>query len=472
MKYLLLTIYAFFLLHGTGQDLIITDPILVATDFGNYHPQIEVTNDNRANISWTDPGAHNAYFAKHNGFDGFSAPVQLNPAGLDVASYSWSGPDFTYEGDNIYAVFQGQNNQSYLVKSIDNGLSFGDTVRIASEGSHSPVYPDVAVLNDTVYATFMNHEDESWSSPDYVLARSIDGGESFENFVIASEILSDEVCDCCPPEIIVNENYVIIYFRNNDDNIRDIKAVVSYDRGESFTDWYSVDEHEWNIMACPSTGPDARFIDDEIVVSIYKSYFDGGAKVYFNATNVFSGTNLHTEVMEAAGSSNLQVNYPQLTVDDGMIGAVWEGAGDGTSIDVFFNRTSTTELDFNPDNAVNLTPISGVQSKPDIALKNGVYNIVYANSTDGNLYYLQVGEASGIVEEASDFRVYPTQITDLLSINVGQPGLIEILALNGERIYEGPISSSLIINTCDWSNGVYFVRILQGGKVGTAQVVK
>ena len=120
-------------------------------------------------------------------------------------------------------------------------------MRVDNLSSGFGQYPDIAVLNDTVWVTFMDH-DASGLNPQYVVAKSVDGGLTFSSEVVAGEIYGDEACDCCQPELIVNEDYVIVYFRNNDNNIRDIKGVISYDRGDVFTDFFSVDDHLWQLM--------------------------------------------------------------------------------------------------------------------------------------------------------------------------------------------------------------------------------
>lgn len=457
-------------------DLLTTDPIIVADGYGNHHPQIEVTNDDRVNITWTSPGTESAYFAKHNGFDGFGTPVKLNPEGLGVASYTWSGPDFAIEGSNVYAVFRSTNFQSYLVKSTDHGATFGDTVRIASETALYPFYPDVAVLNDTVYATFMNHLDGDGGTPNYVFSRSTDGGASFESFILASDIMSDEVCDCCPPEILVNEKYVIIFFRNNEDNVRDIKAVISYDRGETFSEWISVDDHEWVILSCPSTGPDARFISEDVVVSTYKSVVGTDAKVFVNVYDLEADASLSTTDIQATDSPNMFLNYPQISYDNDQLGLVWEGLGDGTSVDIFFNHSPTDAIDFNPDNALNLTNMEGTQAKPDVALKNGIYNVVYSNGNDGNLYYLQVGEPNQLTENQNYLiQTYPNPFKESLFINYNASfagSQLEVVDLQGKVYYSGLYNGSTEINTATWPAGVYILRITNSESTTVTKVLK
>lgn len=478
MKRIVLAVVAsLFVIQLPAQsDLLVTSPVMVAEGYGNHHPQIEITNDGRANISWTDHSSESAYFAKHNGVDGFNDPVKLNPDGLGVASYSWSGPDFSIEGSNVYAVFRATNFQSYLVKSTDNGLTFGDTVRIASEPALYPFYPDVAVLNDTVYATFMNHLDDAGSSPNYVFSRSVDGGESFESFVLASDIMSEEVCDCCPPEILVNDTYVIIFFRDNVDNIRDIKAVISFDRGETFTDWISVDDHGWDINSCPSTGPDARFIDEDRIITTYKSVVDGDTKVFANIYNLATDVSEEMIDIQDAAADNVLLNYPQINIADDQVGIVWEAIGDGTSIDVFFNHSTASSISFNPENALNLTSVSGVQSKPDVAIASGIYHIVYAESTDGNLYYLQVGEPNAINEENQlQITVYPNPVQDAFLIQNAVPheiSFVTITNLQGQIIWSGNIVGSARISSQNWPKGVYFVRAENDSKSFTTKLIK
>src|SRR5690606_27882932 len=89
---------------GFSQVFTATTPIPVATGLGNYHPQMELTTDGVPAVIWVDNNGKDLYFAKHNGVDAFNTPVQLNPAGMDVQSYNWSGPDLKVEGNNIYVA--------------------------------------------------------------------------------------------------------------------------------------------------------------------------------------------------------------------------------------------------------------------------------------------------------------------------------------------------------------------------------
>ena len=89
-----------------SQTMTVSTPISLPDSLENYHPQIEMTNDNVPAVLWTSPTLQNLYFSRHNGSTAFDTPLQLNPNGLPVQSYNWSGPDLAVWQDNVYVVFK------------------------------------------------------------------------------------------------------------------------------------------------------------------------------------------------------------------------------------------------------------------------------------------------------------------------------------------------------------------------------
>ncbi len=467
----------FFLIPGFTQDYMVNSPIKVAEGNGNHHPQVELIEDGRVGVTWTSNGSKSIFFAKHNGVDGFADPIQLNPIDFDVQSYDWSGPDLAVEGDNVYVIFRSfgyETGHIYMVKSTDKGETFGDTVRVDHLSEGFGQYPDLAVFNDTVYVTFMNH-DAGGSNPSYDVVRSVDGGLTFETEVPGAALLGAEACDCCQPEIIVNNEKVIVFFRNNDDYIRDIKGVISNDRGASFTEWISVDDHNWYIEACPSTGPDARFIGNSKLVSVYRTFVSGDGKVFLNVYDL--ETDASTDLVEIYASSGTasSINYPQVCYDDGLIGVVWEDGADGTSLDVFFNSSATASIDFNPDNAINLTAIAALQAKPDITLDNGIFHVVYADASDFSVNYLQISEANSIDESALEFEAYFSPNSDQIIVNYNEAfdAKMIITDLHGRIILQESISlGQTAVETAEWETGVYFVTLISGENRGVKKIVR
>jgi len=449
-----------------GQTFIPSNVDTLA-GFGNYHPQIEIANDNAPLILWTNQTEKSVLVAKPSGV-GFSTPVQLNPAGLQVQSYNWSGPDLATWEDNVYVVFRSHGYETghiYLVKSIDNGETFGDTVRVDNLATGFGQYPDVAVYNDTVYVTFMDH-DAGGSNPQYVVTRSVDGGATFQAEVVAGAIMGDEACDCCQPEIVVNDEYVIVFLRNNENNIRDIKAVISYDRGSTFSSWFSVDDHQWYINSCPSTGPDSRITEDNHVLTTYRTYVNNVAQVYLNEYNV--DLDLSVSMLQTSSAVSPNSNYPQLAYANDNLGLVWEGLGQGS--DVFFIGSNSGMGGMDTSNTMNLTGM-GTQSKPDIAFDGSRFHIVYANTTQ--LDYLTLEEPTGVLNNVyhQDIVFFPNPTTG--DVTVGDfEGWVYIyngLGLGSKLA----ISQFGIIDLSSYPRGIYFIKATDvWGRVFSQKVIK
>ncbi|MEX1002925.1 MAG: T9SS type A sorting domain-containing protein [Crocinitomicaceae bacterium] len=480
MKLLITSFFTITLFFVFSQSMSNTTPIKVADGVGSYHPQIEITNDGQPAVIWTDDATYNLYFAKHNGTDGFLAPVKLNPDGMDVQSFNWSGPDLYIDGDNIYITFKEDGYTTghiYLVKSADNGLTWGDTVRVDQLATGYGNYPDVAVFNDTVWVTFMDH-DAGGANPQYVVARSIDGGATFEPEVAAGSLWTGEACDCCQPEIIADDQRLIVFFRNNNSNIRDIKAVVSTDRGASFSDFYSVDDHNWNIAGCPSTGPDARFMNGDKTLTAYRTSVAGEGKVFINEYNLQTNTSDDLIEITTSGGTSSLANYPQIDYKNGVIGIVWEDAGN--SVDVFANFSSNGAAGLDPQNAFNVTNASGAQNKPDIAIGDNVFHMVYTDVNSGDVYYTQLRALAALNEQVVELQtlVYPQPAADYVIISFDNPEdkilQLKIYDINGKQIETNSIiykSSQLTIPTSSLSHGVYHFELQVGDVISFGKFV-
>lgn len=479
MKFSLLVTAIFISSQLFAQTFTTSEPINVATGLGNYHPQIEMCGDGLPGVIWTNSSDMNLYFAKHNGMDAFNTAIKLNPGTQQVQTYNWSGPDLAIEGDNIYVVYHDSpftTGNIYLVKSTDNGVSFGDTVRVDDLTVGYGQFPDVAVFQDTVWVTYMKF-DGAGLDPQYVVSRSIDGGATFEAEVDAGVLWTGEACDCCQPEIIVDGSRVIVFFRNNNSNIRDIKAVVSNDRGATFTDMFSVDNHNWLINACPSTGPDARFMGADKILATYRSSVGGTFKVFINEYNL--GTDMSDGLVEVSATSgtNAIINYPQLDYKDGVVGVVWEAAGNG--IDTWINVSSSGVAGLDPANAMNISDSTGSQQKPDIVIGDGVFHIVYMDSEGGNnVKYVQANFTVDVVELKNDLvtNAYPLPSKDIVTIqfmNQNQSQFtIELFDMSGKLVMTDKGSSGeYVLKKAGLQNGIYTYTIMVENTIGTGRII-
>ncbi|MES2588806.1 MAG: sialidase family protein [Bacteroidota bacterium] len=422
-----------------NAQLSISNSLTVSDTFGNSHPQIDLTNNGIPLITWTKFSTNSIYISRFQN-DQFLSPLKLNPDGLGVQTYNWSGPDLAIENSNVYVVFKAEGYETgkiYLVKSTDNGNTFSDTMRIDHLSEGYAQYPDIAVLNDTIYTTFMQH-DAMGMNPQYVLSRSFDGGLTFENPILAGELLGDEACDCCPPEITVNKDFVMIIFRNNASNIRDIKGVVSFDRGTTFTQIAEIDDNQWFLQACPSSGPDSRINSANILHTVFKSSLSSVPGVFMNAFDVNQNSSLAT-ISISEGVNN--PNYPQISLNNDTIGVVFEGNGSG--VDVYFNHSYSGINGINQSSRINLSNITGAQSKPDIIFRNGTFHVVYADAS--KLTYVKLSESVGINELKNEKKLESICISKSQNSNLDLKNYM-IYSPLGNQIQASEISTLAIGN--------------------------
>ena len=77
-----------------------------------------------------------------------------------------------------------------------------------------------------------------------------------KNGVFQPEKLIDPVvCDCCNINLLTDANGALnVYYRDNNDDIRDIARMTSTDNGETFSKPQIVHNDGWKISGCPHSG--------------------------------------------------------------------------------------------------------------------------------------------------------------------------------------------------------------------------
>lgn len=418
-------------------------PINVAPGFDNLRPRIVLTDGDVPVVMWgTATGP--VYTARWNGTS-FDAPVEVIIASLNPYCTNWTGPDMAVDGNNVWVVADcefGSDFRVYTVKSTDGGVTFGDTV-IASGYSGLTRFSSIEASNGNPTVAFMNHN-AGWTVPDYTIANSIDGGDSYLSAVSGSNSLTgNEVCDCCPPELAISGNKQAVMFRNNDNNLRDIWASFSIDNGSSFTIGNDIDDNEWNIMACPSSGADGFFRGDSLI-STWMSAGEGFSRIYLNSTSSVNANATPAEMVSPIGSTFPQ-NYPRIDGDETTFGIVFQQSAPGGS-DIYMAVSTQGLTAIDSTNILVNQVTTGGQTTPDIAYSNGIFHIVYADDFTNNVVYLtaQVGTVSvGNEMEFGEIQVYPNPVSNSIYIDqVHSEGLTyELCDLKGDIVLSGELNA-------------------------------
>ena len=447
-----------------GPEITVSDGSL----YGNYRPRAAVVQgDVPVVIYGNTTGNENLFISRWNG-TGFDTPNSILPVGESSYISVWTGADISSHGDTVIAVFKLQPLETgnvYSVRSTDGGLTFSDTIRVNSYDAGVAWMPSMEMdPNGNPVVTCMIHN-AGWTDPRYAMINSTDGGLTYNSEVEIAGSVPGEACDCCPAEIAISGQNQLLLFRNNEFNIRDIFGVLSTDGGATFPSYTNVDNTNWSITGCPSTGADAIFMGDKLITA-WASAADGPYRVYVSSSSITSGLTYETREMVTApipiqGSQN----YPTISGENDTIVMAWREM-DNLNNDIFYSVSipGADPLDAltNFKYKANLTT-TGTQTNPEIIYKNGIVHLFFQDNSTGNLLYRRgtIDLNLGLTENLASIGVYPNPSyngvfyiqndlnTELISIknSIGQSISFNIKESNG----------GLLLKLMTTSKGIYFL---------------
>ena len=366
-----------------SQNLIWSQPIEVASGFPtSLRPRIALDNqDNPIIIFAQNANPNQLYKTKFNN-NAFEPVVSLVTAAPYVSSAA--GPEIAFADDVIYISFEDENEGVYILKSIDGGNTFSDTVRVDNVHNKA-VLPNVNIKSDFNPLLSFTRVNSSWTQINQAVSNSIDGGQTFLPDVSASIITPNQPCECCFSKVVSEGNIQVSIFRNNDNNIRNFYASVSHDEGQSFSDYLEFDLLDWNLNACPDAGPDAYLKNGKLFIA-YRSGSLGPNRVFVARIDLTSLSVEQVTPVDEALSSSMVQKYPDIAGDESNVGVVWM---DNRSIlnDCFFSY-STDGFD-SWSNPVYISDSSLMVQfvEPDVAYRNNKFHFVYRNQNQNIILY-------------------------------------------------------------------------------------
>lgn len=439
----------------SAQSLIWGDVLEVNGDLlkGYARPKIHVDGNNEPVVMWGRATNKEVFVSRlDNGL--FSEPVQITPDAGTAYVQSWTGPSLATRGDSVFVAFKSMPDMEgfvYVRGSLDGGKTFGDTVRIPNDSWAR--FPEVSIgPNGQVVVDFMKFEPD-FLEPHYATSVSWDGGKTFSDPVSAAGGAVGEACDCCPGFVLADGERIIVMFRNNDSDLRDMWVSVSEDGGITYAG-ADVDNNNWMISSCPSTGPEAILLGD----SLYMAWMSGATgysrvnvgKVHLNDLS----TAVNFELTPNAQSNQ---NYPKVAGNNEIIGVVYQESAAGNTDIRFAFSTSGVEglLEMSPE-LVN-EELLGTQMNPDVVYADGTFHFVWQDQKSKAVLYrsAQVDFTSDLSPE-NKLRVgtvFPNPASNSLRINGN--GFFEIFSLDGSLMFSGDVNE---IDIKDWPVGAYVLK--------------
>ena len=481
MRILILVSFFTFSFTSISQYGIIWEPEITVSDgstVGNLRPRATVTdNDIPVVIYGKSNAMNNVVISRWNG-SAFDPPVDILPSGTSSYFASWTGPDIASKGDTIIAVFKLDpidNGNVYAIRSVDGGVTFSDTIRVDNHEAEVAWMPSLDIDNNgNPVVTYMAH-DGVWTNPHYVIATSSDAGLTYnpsQNIIT----IPGEACDCCPAEMIIQDQKQVLLFRNNDANIRDIHGVLSLDGGATFPHQTNLDNLSWNLMSCPSTGADAIFNGNNLITA-FASQAEGKYRLYLSSSSASTDLTFNSRTMMALPTlGNDTQNYPRISSANDTIVLAWEEKDAGNT-EVFCSVALpgmdpvATLVSFK--SKANATT-TGVQTNPEIIYKNGFVHVFFQDNSTGNLIYRRgtIGDVTGIEELELSAIAHPNPsatgefiISDASVIN-------SVVDPSGAAVEFSivKLGESIKLSLKDVSRGTYFLRYTSNS--GKENVVK
>lgn len=444
----------------TGITWNATTDIISAS--GNNHPRIAIDRSGNPLLLWNN--TTDAMFARWDGA-AFTTPISINPNNIDVAGAAWMGPDIVSFGDTVYIVFK-QSPESidtchiFCVHSYDGGVTFSTPVQVDAIADSLSRFPVVTTDDSGNPIIGFMKFNASYLDSRWVVARSSDFGFSFSVDTKASGWSSGTsvICDCCPGAIACSGNNVAVVYRDNNSNIRDMWAGISTDGGNSFSFGMPIDQHNWSVFVCPSTGGDAEIIDD----TLYSVFMNGNG-----------GTNLcymnTSSISEMAGSQGIELtdaipgltfqSYPRLASDGTAMAVTWKQNVNGNDQCLIrFTNDISNGLPMAYD-TVDLNHIVNA----DVAVYNGTVYVAWQDDSSLTIK-LRTGafnSTTSIRDNMSthNFSVYPNPTSsEVLIMNENPMDEIKITNLLGQEVYESkPMLKKVSLQL--EKSGIYFVNV-------------
>jgi len=300
---------ALLILAGCGSAGPELGPALTLADGGASNPTVAVDpRSGTTYVAWVgaQPGNADVYLARIDQ-DGADAPVRVNDIPGDAAPHEQAPAQVAVAPSGDVLVLW-QNNTPVegrrfpasdlrLARSTDGGRSFEPAVTVNDDAGGPPsshTFHDIAVAPDgTVYVSWIDSrerdraraalgiaddsdghgghgghggngaghgghatmaaDDPALPSSDVRVARSTDGGRTFEPGVVVAR----DVCPCCRTSLAVAPDGAVLvaWRRVFDGDVRDIVVARSTDGGRSFTPPARVHDDGWVIPGCPHAGP-------------------------------------------------------------------------------------------------------------------------------------------------------------------------------------------------------------------------
>lgn len=460
---------------------------IAQNSYDNLHPRVVVDGSGNPLVIWGRASDESVFIARWNGTS-FTMPVKVNPSGYNVATQSWMGPDIAAQGDTVFVVVKRtpeaiDTNHVFILRSLNGGMTFGNPVQVDAIADSISRFPTLDVdASGNPLVAFMKI-DPNFGNARWVIVKSTDGGNSFTPDYLASGWSGGAVCDCCPGSIVADGNNVCMSYRDNLNNVRDTWTGISTDGGNSFTQGMDIDQGNWMLMNCPSSGPDGVILGDTLH-SVFMSQESGSALVYWSKASISAATGAMGSPIIGTQSGVTSQNYPRIASDGPAVAVVWrQNFNMNAQIPILFTNNIQAGFPANYDSVVAGSGMSAVVNV-DVVIADGEIHVVWQDDASGSVKYRKGSFAPFVnVSEsniAPTFEVFPNPASGEVQLVMTEAAYstdlkVVVYDFNGRSFFEMEMpvfQAKTTLDIQDWDAGIYIIRMeSSGGAISKKLVV-
>jgi hypothetical protein len=314
------------------------------------------------------------------------------------------------------------------------------------------------------------------TTPQLYFSRSTDGGMTW-SVNKRADVPSGGVggtCECCTESMAATANgHIYIVYRSDINNLRDIWLERSYDMGMTFQPALKIVSGDWNIDACPVSGPHIALDDSEGAHIVWRDARDDSGKIHLYYAFVPNGSTETTANTAFDADGSQEPNYPDI--------ALYDHAKYHIIAYETFNFGMRYILDNNTFPLINNRPmnVNGNSNKSFanvLFAADGTRYLCWQDDVNdaGDIYFIKetssLSSASvGIDDAENNFSIYPNPVSkDNSTFRVERgsnaPVTLRIVDLLGREVSGVPLGyeMSKVITLPNMTPGIYYVILGDG----------
>jgi hypothetical protein len=377
------------------------------------------------------------------------------------------GPRVAVSGDTIHVVWE-EWEEVFYKKSVDGGISWGDSVLISTSDQVSSITPDLAVEHQNIYVVW-----EDWCSTSQncglYFRRSTDAGENWLP-IRPMALAGPDYYEYYRPTMAVKGNSVFVAFAKNVDSDGMVKFKKSSDCGETWSQEIHVSDRSvsghWAKMVLNSAG----------LYVVHQS----GLRIWCNRSTDW-GENWSNDIFISDMDSSI-AQWPSIGADDnGGVYITWVDCIYSPypwTGDIFLRRSTDNaetwdsiipltdnHLGVESDVAADTSSVHVVWHDERHNMGNSNVEIYHRNSTDLGATWLEETRLTDAPYQSGDPRI--TKDNGKLYMvwvdNRNEPDPQAVYFKKGVSYHPGDVTGDKVLNTADI---VYLINFLFIGGPG------